>query len=96
MKTYYDFSLLEKTTEVLRAVAHPARISIIHLLHQRGKMTVTEIYQHLDIQQAVASHHLRIMKGKGVVRVEREGKHSVYTLAHLDFYEVVRLVTNML
>ena len=93
MNSEYDLSFLENATETLRAIAHPARIAIIELLYQQDQMTVTQIYEKLKIEQAVASHHLRILKGKQVVTVQRSGKNSYYALAHEGFYQIISILT---
>lgn len=92
MKTNHDLKFLEGATETLRAIAHPLRLLIIEMLHQRKAMTVTEIYEALGIEQAVASHHLRILKDKDVLIVRRDGKNSIYALAKADFYEIVAVM----
>ncbi|MEZ4919064.1 MAG: metalloregulator ArsR/SmtB family transcription factor [Saprospiraceae bacterium] len=96
MKTHFDLNFLENATETLRSIAHPARIAIIELLYKNGQMTVTEIYEQLQIEQAVASHHLRIMKGKNVVIVQRDGKNSLYSLADKDFHAIVEVLIRVL
>lgn len=96
MKTHFDKSFLENATETLRAVAHPIRIAIIDLLFDNGQMTVTDIYTKLNIEQAIASHHLRILKNKGVLEAERDGKNSLYSLASEDYYDIVRILTRVL
>lgn len=88
MKTSYDLKLLEDATETLRAIAHPIRLLIIEMLYHRKAMTVTEIYEELGIEQAVASHHLRILKDKDVLTVRRDGKNSFYALAKEDFFQI--------
>jgi DNA-binding transcriptional ArsR family regulator len=75
-----SLQFLERATETLRAAAHPIRLSIIGLLAEEGPQTVKHIHESLDIQQPVASHHLRIMKDKGIVDVERDGQNSRYGL----------------
>ena len=89
MQTRFDFPFLEKSTEVLRAIAHPIRLGIIDLLDQHDQLSVTEIYEALQIEQAVASHHLRIMKDRGVVEVTRDGKNSLYSLTDKDYFQIV-------
>ncbi len=88
MKTKHDLKFLEESTEILRAIAHPIRLLIIDMLYHRKTMTVTEIYEALNIEQAVASHHLRILKDKDVLTVRRDGKNSYYALAREDFYQI--------
>lgn len=89
LKTHFNIDFLENSTEKLRAIAHPIRIAIIDLLHKRKQMTVTEIYEQLNIDQAIASHHLRIMKNQDIVDVRRDGKNSIYFLVHDDYYVIV-------
>ncbi len=96
MKSHFDESFLENATETLRAVAHPIRIAITDLLYHHGPLTVTELYTRLEIEQAIASHHLRILKGKDIVKVERDGKNSFYALTQKEFYEFVRTLTKVI
>ncbi|MFN7118963.1 MAG: ArsR/SmtB family transcription factor [Saprospiraceae bacterium] len=96
MKTHLSESFLENSAETLRAIAHPFRIAIIDLLHNNGQMSVTDIYTKLKIEQAVASHHLRILKSRDVVTVQRDGKNSLYGLASNEFYEIVRSLTKVI
>jgi DNA-binding transcriptional ArsR family regulator len=86
----YSFAFLETATEVLRAVAHPHRLLIIEMLYQHKAMNVTEVYERLGIEQAVASHHLRILKDRGIVTVRRDGKNSNYSLAHEAYYDILK------
>jgi ArsR family transcriptional regulator len=88
MKIATDQDFLLDASETLRAIAHPIRLSILQILHERKSLSVTEIYEALDIEQAVASHHLRIMKNKDVVSVKREGKNSLYSLRDNAFYRI--------
>ncbi len=75
MKAALDITKLESAASKLRAIAHPMRIAIIELLEQKKKLSVTEIYKSLKIEQASASHHLNILKSKGVLFSKRDGNH---------------------
>ncbi|MEO1435401.1 MAG: metalloregulator ArsR/SmtB family transcription factor [Bacteroidota bacterium] len=96
MKSHFDINFLEDSTETLRSIAHPVRIAMIDLLHKNGALTVTQIYEHLQIEQAVASHHLRILKNKQVLTVKRDGKHSLYSLSKSDFHQIVEILIKIL
>lgn len=96
MKTHLSDTFLENATETLRAIAHPMRLAIIDLLHTNGQMTVTKIYEKLHIEQAIASHHLRILKNCDVVTVKRDGKNSLYALSSEEFYDIIRALTKVL
>ncbi len=73
---------LEEAASKLRAMAHPMRIAIIGLLEKNEQMNVTQIYEALKIEQASASHHLNILKTKGVLESRRSGKNTFYFLKH--------------
>src|SRR5512138_2462633 len=73
---------LEKAAGMLKAIAHPVRISIIGCLEDGQKLTVSEIHNKLGIEQAATSHHLGILKDKGVLSSKREGKNNYYFLKH--------------
>jgi DNA-binding transcriptional ArsR family regulator len=79
-KTTLDIQKLELAASKLRAMAHPMRIAIIDLLTVNKKLTVTEIYERLSIEQASASHHLNILKNKGLLESKRDGKMILYSL----------------
>ena len=64
---------LEMASSKLRAMAHPMRIAILELLQNGNKMSVTDIYKKLRIEQAAASHHLNILKNKGITRIIKNG-----------------------
>ena len=91
-KSPYTFPFLETATEVLRAVAHPHRLLIIEMLYQQKTMNVTEVHEQLGIEQAVASHHLRILKDRGVVQVRRDGKNSNYSLTNEEYYKILEVL----
>lgn len=73
---------LEEAASKLRAIAHPMRIAIIGLLENNEQLNVTEIYEALRIEQASASHHLNILKTKGVLDSRRSGKNTFYFIKH--------------
>jgi DNA-binding transcriptional ArsR family regulator len=71
---------LERAAGILKAMAHPVRISILEVLEGGKSLTVTQIHRQLGIEQSTASHHLGIMKDKGVLISRREGKNIYYSL----------------
>jgi DNA-binding transcriptional ArsR family regulator len=80
---------LEKASEKLKALAHPIRISILFVLKDGDKMTVTQIHESLGIEQSTTSHHLGILKDKGVLCSKREGKNTYYYLKHIVLGQVI-------
>jgi DNA-binding transcriptional ArsR family regulator len=95
-KTHFDIDFLKNSSETLRCIAHPVRLAMIDLLHKKKTMTVTEIQEQLGLQQAIASHHLRILKGADVVDVNRDGKNSIYSLTDDDYYAIVEIMIKVM
>ncbi len=91
-KLVLDITKLEMAASKLRAIAHPMRIAIIDLLNEKPKLSVTEIYSALDIEQASASHHLNILKNKGVLVSKREGKKIFYSLKSVTLTEIIECI----
>lgn len=75
-----DYLNVKKAALVLRALNHKLRQQMIQTLDAQGKMTVTEIYVQLRLEQSVASQHLAILRRAGIVRTEREGKFVYYRI----------------
>lgn len=83
---------LEKAALMLRAIAHPVRISIVGCLEDGSMKTVTEIQKTLGLGQSTASHHLGILKDKGVLISKREGKNTWYYLKHPNMKTVLECI----
>jgi DNA-binding transcriptional ArsR family regulator len=71
---------LRKAASVFRAINHPLRQQILRLLHQKHRVTVTELYIILRLEQSVASQHLAILRSAGLVRAERKAKNIFYSV----------------
>ena len=90
-----DYSELRKAVLVLRAVSHKLRQKIIDLLEENSKMTVTDIYIKLRLEQSVASQHLAILRRAGVVATDRQGKFIYYSLDADRLNQISRLVEEL-
>ena len=77
-----DAERLEMASSMLKAMAHPMRIAILSHLEGGRKLTVTEIHELLGIEQSTTSHHLGILKDKGVLCSKREGKNTFYYMKY--------------
>lgn len=87
-----NVSKLELAASKLRAISHPMRIAIIELLTKDAKLSVTDIYKALNIEQATASHHLNILKNKGVLISSREGKKIFYSIKNMTLTEIIECI----
>ena len=89
-----DIDRLETAAGMLKSIAHPMRIAILNLLEGGKKMTVTEIHEKLGIEQSSTSHHLGILKDKGVLCSRRDGKNTWYYLKNEMLGRIIECVNN--
>jgi DNA-binding transcriptional ArsR family regulator len=75
-----DFLQVKKAAVTLRAINHKLRQQIMRLLEDQQRMTVTEIYVQLRLEQSVASQHLAILRRAGIVETFRDGKYISYSI----------------
>lgn len=87
--------IFELHAELLKALAHPRRLEIVQLLRDQ-ELSVTDIYEMLDLPQANISQHLMILRDAGVVTTTREGKQVLYRLANSKIIEASDLLREVL
>lgn len=63
---------------VAKALGHPIRIRIVHLLLARDACVCGEIVSELPVSQATVSQHLKVLKEAGLVRGEIDGPRVCY------------------
>lgn len=83
-----DIFQLKKAALVLRAINHKLRQQILRLINEHDRMTVTEIYVKLRLEQSVASQHLAILRKAGFVNTVRDGKFIYYSVSKQRLVEV--------
>ena len=91
-KIRIDFVHMKKTLLTLRAFNHKLRQQILKLLDEKRKMTVTEIYIEMRLEQSVASQHLAIMRRAQLVSATREGKYIFYSINYKRVKQIIGFV----
>lgn len=91
-----DYHALKKAALVLRALNHKLRQQLLKLIDEEKKITVTEIYVRLRLEQSVASQHLAILRKAGIVTTERDGKFIFYTVNYKRLEEINKFVNELL
>lgn len=91
-----DLLNVKKAALILRAVNHKLRQQILKLIDEHGKMTVTELYVKLRLEQSVASQHLAILRKAGFVNTERDGKFIYYSVNTHRLEELNQFVHELL
>lgn len=91
-----DTLAVKKASLILRAFNHKLRQQILKLIDSQEKVTVTEIYVKLRIEQSVASQHLAILRKADFVNTERDGKYIYYTVNTNRLKELDKFVKELL
>jgi DNA-binding transcriptional ArsR family regulator len=73
-------ALLELLADRFKALAEPARLSILNTL-RAGELSVSDLVEETGLGQANVSKHLRVLNTVGFVRRRKEGLFVYYALA---------------
>lgn len=87
-KLNLDFLRIKKAVLILRALNHKLRQQLLKLIDENPRITVTEIYINLRLEQSVVSQHLAILRRAGIVTTRREGKFIYYSINYNRIKEV--------
>ena len=91
-----DLISLKKGALILRAINHKLRQQIVRLINDNHRMTVTEIYIQLRLEQSVASQHLAILRKAGFVKTDRDGKFIYYSVNNSRLEEINKFIQDLL
>ena len=87
--------IYELQAEVLKTLAHPRRLEIVHEL-AFGPRTVGSLADDLGLAQPNVSQHLALMRASGVVEAERDGREMRYRLVDPDIITACGLMRGAL
>jgi ArsR family transcriptional regulator, arsenate/arsenite/antimonite-responsive transcriptional repressor len=69
----------ERMAVVAKALGDPVRLQLVDVLRKHaGKVCVCELVALFDLSQPTVSHHLKVLRGAGVIESEREGIWAYY------------------
>jgi DNA-binding transcriptional ArsR family regulator len=91
--TELDAESIEKAANKMKAIAHPIRLAILGHLSDGENLNVTEIHELVKIEQSTASHHLGILKDRGILVSKREGKNTIYTIKNKNLKKLVECIS---
>lgn len=90
-----DTLKIKKAALVLRAINHKLRQLILKTIDEHKRITVTELYVKLRLEQSVASQHLAILRKADIVNTVREGKFIFYTINEKRIEEINRFIKEL-
>jgi DNA-binding transcriptional ArsR family regulator len=76
----------------IKSIGHPIRLQILTTIALR-ECSVKYIGECLGLDQCVVSHHLSVLKGRGIVAGRRRGVAMIYTIAHPLTQRIVAVLT---
>lgn len=88
-----EVSLLH--THICEGLGDPKRVLILYLLSPRPR-NVTEITEALGIPQPTASHHIKVLRDRGLIVARKEGTAIYYSLADTRIIDALDLMRAML
>ena len=87
---------LDDSTQILRALAHPLRMKILHFIDQHDTINVNKIYNTLKLEQSITSQHLKVLRMSGLVIDEKDGKYMHYSLDYKKIGQAIQAIRNFL
>ena len=87
--------LLHRIAEVLKAMADPTRLKILHSL-QGSERCVSDILDVVGGSQANVSKHLSVLKRAGLVDSRRDGLNVFYQISDAGVFAICRNVCDSL
>jgi DNA-binding transcriptional ArsR family regulator len=80
----------KKAVLSLRALNHKVRQQILDLIHERGEITVSEIYGKLKLEQSLTSSYLAMLRKANIVKTRREGQSIHYSVNYDHIEQMVK------
>jgi ArsR family transcriptional regulator len=69
----------ERMAAIAKALGDPIRLQLVDVLRKHaGKVCVCELTPLFDVGQPTVSHHLKVLRGAGLVDSERRGLWAYY------------------
>ena len=88
-------AVLEKEAELLKALAHPVRLTIVKGLLAEAGCNVSEMQQCLNIPQSTLSQHLAKLRDAGILKSERNGLERNYFVVNNKAINIIRSLSEL-
>jgi DNA-binding transcriptional ArsR family regulator len=81
--------------EICRALAHPVRLEVLHLLGS-GQMSFGDLLQRTEVTKTKLSQHLAVLRRARIVTALRDGGRIFYRLTYPEIERACEAVTQVL
>lgn len=79
-----------------KALSHPARVAILHLLLKKQACVCGDIVDELPIAQSTVSQHLKELKAAGLIKGEIDGVSTCYCIDEKEWAKASAVLTELL
>ena len=86
-----DIKSYEEKAELLKALAHPVRLCIVHGLME-NQCNVNKMTACLEMPQSTVSQQLGILRNKGIIKGRRQGTEICYEVVNARVKQIVSLM----
>jgi len=84
--------IFENLSLYFQGLGDPIRQQIIALLIDKESMNVTQIAERILMSRPNVSHHLKVLRQSGLLKVEKKGTQMFYSL---EFDEAIALMKQL-
>ena len=81
-KRFHPATKAVQLTAVLYALSDPVRLAIVQSIAANGEQPCGTF--NLPVAKSTLSHHFRVLRESGVIRMESRGKHIINSLRRKD------------
>ena len=78
-----------KVEKISKAISDKNRIKILNYLI-KGPQNVSSISEKIDIEENLASHHLRILANLYLIKGTKRGREVIYTINRSKFISIAK------
>ena len=89
--TDMDFKI---NAEILKALAHPIRLCIVHRLINCKGCNVSNIQNCLGVPQSTISQHVATLRHLGIIAGERDGLKIIYKVINPKAQAIIDVLFN--
>ncbi len=86
---------LQKSANLFKALAHPARLQILHFLAQSNACITGDISEQFPLTRATVNQHVKELKDTGLICAHKEGAKIVYCLDFEKVKEMKEILTGL-
>jgi DNA-binding transcriptional ArsR family regulator len=91
-KTELFNEVFQEQSNLFKALAHPARLQILHFIAKTKTCISGDISEELPLSRTTVNQHLKELKAAGLVRGQVEGAKTNYCLDYRKIEEMKNLM----